>query len=481
MTQSNPFSLFDQDQQPDKPIQVITPVRTEVDVVAVCVHTLGFWPENSLVLLTVGDSGIGPLLRVDLADPRADTINSYLHHFLTQLPFNLPGPEPFTQMFALFFGPSISSASALKEEQAHTHQVVTDTELEFIQSLEPFLQPLEHITRELSINLLDAIAVGKHYIWALEPPYPELRRSQPITAVLTSALYQELLISGSTVASNQTEKLAQSAWNPLETGDPSERDHWLSYAELAAEEYLTQKAQTPAAEYAQILVELTMWDAALTRCSQIICHHASTQQEQSGLTLADRIRQELTKDGAAYLAASLNSTATLQLLIYLACTDLPAALAALESIAQSAEENHPGTTTNQPVLPQETTCTLYNLTPPAPQPSPAHDEQTAIEAMAATLSGRNPHTPNWQRLAALNAICLLLENITHGKPESLSILAQAWMYWLRGNSSAADLLLTSIKPEHHSYNPTLLHQILHRGLVPAWLTTTPTPPWQHLT
>ncbi len=60
-------------------------IETPADVLSFIGHTLGFWPRESLVCITLVDNHVGATLRVDLPKPGAEisyarTIPEYLAH-----------------------------------------------------------------------------------------------------------------------------------------------------------------------------------------------------------------------------------------------------------------------------------------------------------------------------------------------------------------------------------------------------------------
>ncbi|GAA1783598.1 hypothetical protein GCM10009712_33660 [Pseudarthrobacter sulfonivorans] len=60
-------------------------IKTPADVLSFIGHTLGFWPEESLVCITLADNHVGATLRVDLPKPSTETsyakmVAGYLSH-----------------------------------------------------------------------------------------------------------------------------------------------------------------------------------------------------------------------------------------------------------------------------------------------------------------------------------------------------------------------------------------------------------------
>ena len=478
----------------DCPPKINTPVRQEADVVAVCVHTLGFWPRNSLVLLTVGSPGVGPLLRIDLPVAGEEDYGEYFDFFLSQLPQSAADPDPYNRLFAVFFGSTADEMDKEREVVAPYSLDYSDcSDNNFIDQVQVLIPPLHRCLDNRSIDLIDVIAVGHRFLWALHPPELTLLPATPTASVVDSPIYREMFGQGSDVARSHEEFLEKYLWDPMETADVSRRDSWLAHTEFAALRYLTQKAESDVGEYHQIRAELMMWDAALQRGVEVMLGYRSlgvdNPKDLSGPphrdvvspAPADLMRTVLNQDVGAYLIASLNSTATVQLVIYLACTGLQEALAALENISCRLEETATvglGKSQTIPVLPQKSSLNRYgldrkSLLNPVETKEPA--DSAAIASMASKLCGHDTLSPNWDRLAALCAIATILEEAAHHKPESLLKLAQAWAHWLQGKSTLADYLLRAVEPIHHGNEPTVLHRVLDAGVLPVWLSARPQP------
>ncbi|MBP2217143.1 DUF4192 family protein [Arthrobacter sp. CAN_C5] len=60
-------------------------IKTPADALSFIGNTLGFWPQESLVCITLADHHVGTTLRVDLPKPNTETsyaklVASYLGH-----------------------------------------------------------------------------------------------------------------------------------------------------------------------------------------------------------------------------------------------------------------------------------------------------------------------------------------------------------------------------------------------------------------
>lgn len=478
----------------DCPPEINTPVRQEADVVAVCVHTLGFWPRNSLVLMTVGPPGVGPLLRIDLPVAGGEDYGEYFDFFLSQLLQSGADAHPYNRVFAVFFGNTADEMDEGRESAVpYSLDYSEPSDNDFIDGVQALIPPFHRCLVDRSIDLIDIIAVGHRFLWALHLPELTLLPAAPTASVAGSPIYREMVEQGSDVARSHEEFLERYLWDPMETTDASRRDSWLAQTEFAALGYLTQKAEKDVGEYQQIRAELMVWDAALQCAVEMMLGYHSLGVDSSkdsagsphGNTEspapADLLRAVLNRDVGAYLIASLNSTATVQLVIYLACTGLQEALAALENISCRLEEA--GTigldkSQTKPVLPQNSSLNRYGLDRQRllnPVETREHADGAAIASMASKLCGHDTLAPNWDRLAALCAIATILEEAAHHKPESLLKLAQAWAYWLQGKSTLADYLLRTVEPLHHGNEPTVLHRVLDAGVLPVWLSARPQP------
>lgn len=459
---------------------------------AVCVHTLGFWPHNSLVLLTVGSPGLGPLLRIDLPGGGSEDSREYFDFFVSQLPHHKGEAGAYNRLFAVFFGNPVREGEGKKEpEDPSFLGDLESLDYEFIDRVQDLIQPLHSSVVQQSVDLIDVIAVGQRSLWSLHLPELTLLPATSTSSVVRSSIYREMLAQGSDVAAHQQDFLDRSRWDPLETADVSRRDGWLTQTEFAALGYLAQKTEKEVSEYQQIRAELMIWDAALHRCVGVIlghqaseenCHpqpHISSCGDGKNPSPADLLRSALSWDVGAYLIASLDSTATLQLVIYLACTGVQQALSALESIGCRLDEA--GTLNGDythPVLPLESTLNNYGIDRPnllGQVQTGGQPDDAPIASMASKLCGHDAEAPNWDRLAALCAIATVLEDAAHHKPESLLKIAQAWAYWLQGKSTLADYLLTTVEPFHHGNEPTVLHRVLDAGVLPTWLSARPQP------
>ena len=64
---------------------VKTCIRTCKDMAAIMLHQLGYWPQESFVVVALAGHNIGPCVRIDLPGPEDNTA-AYLHRIFSLLP-----------------------------------------------------------------------------------------------------------------------------------------------------------------------------------------------------------------------------------------------------------------------------------------------------------------------------------------------------------------------------------------------------------
>lgn len=90
------------------------------------------------------------------------------------------------------------------------------------------------------------------------------------------------------------------------------------------------------------------------------------------------------------------------------------------------------------------------------------------QKMARLLCGIEQNiTPRWNRLNALEVLCSLLTHSAEGKELGYLRNIQAWVNWMRGNSSYANLLHE--EASRHGACDSSLNYALTHGLLPRWL------------
>lgn len=447
-------------------------IRTERDVVATCVHLLGYWPKDSLVLMVAESSGVGPLIRVDMADPFEMPAEDYLDTLFSSIP-RLNGPnERLQRIFVLMFGGLLSTCPSTPLTQPAGP--ITGSDQELFERAIYYLEPIQSTGSRHNLEVLDVIAVGRTVYWSVNPETGGLEPVGWANDIFSSPVYAELVSRGSLVSSSSHEAFSLKKWNPLDTQHPHTTELWLASAEAAAVRYVEMKQTLNPLEPFQAEAELMLWDSLLGTVADSV----RLEKENNLLpsTLGDRIRTTVPPDAAGYLVASLTNSATLHYLVYLACTDLSHTLAALglmEGYIQFFLDD--AGKSSRRLLPSAETLSAFDLERISPTLSaqgmrePA-DSNEAGAHLAGVLSGSLERPPHWCRLEALERLCALFENIACHKCESMLIASQAWVKWLRGNSTEASYLLESADQKYLESSPLLLKSLLGSSAIPMWLT-----------
>lgn len=148
-------------------------IRTPADVLSFVGHTLGFWPHESLVCITLSDNHIGATLRVDLPKPGTEigyarTVAGYLAH-------------------------DTSSASVLF--------VVYTSEAEQTGTSKPQAATIAALTGALAergMSIRDGLLVGNETVAPYDGSLKD-RRSHPLASMQCSQINAEFVYRGSTI------------------------------------------------------------------------------------------------------------------------------------------------------------------------------------------------------------------------------------------------------------------------------------------
>lgn len=303
-----------------------TSIRTEADLIAHCLHTLGYLPSNSAVFLSSSQHTLGPLIRLDLTPLADQGIEPYIDFVTDNLPTRLPNGDTPDRLFALFFSSRPDTDTLLTPPPTDP-----DADADFAATITDHILPLLRAVTPTPYALADAIAIGTHTYWALATDRPTLNHIGTLDDIYISPVYTHLIAQGSTVATSHTRAEASHTPNPLDTTDPAARDRWFLEAELAATTYAAARATSAAPTITQIHTDLTHWEAALTTCQQAL---TNTRTDRASCP-ADIIRTNLTPDTAGYLATSLTNTATLHYILYQTATTPTHAHQALAALAHT--------------------------------------------------------------------------------------------------------------------------------------------------
>lgn len=447
-------------------------IRGKRDVIASCVHLLAYWPRNSLVLMTTDGKGLGPLIRVDLADPSEVSVGDYLEIPFGSMPHCGGTKENKRRAFVLLFGEKISNYLDLPRSMCA--QPVTEADQVLINIAGHYIESLDATSSQFDVEMLDIIVVGQSTYWSINPGSGRLEPVGWVSDVFSSPVYAELVAKGSVVSGSPQEAYDAQKWDPLESNDIKEAERWLALAEVAANNYLERKYSLNPCDPFQAEMELRLWDRLLEAVSNLF--ESDLEGGLDSSRRGDQLRHLIPPDMAGYLVASLNNSAMLHYVVYLACSDIDKALDALNLLEQytqnflSAEEQRACL-----LLPDRETLSAFGLKELSSMWRVNEDQAEGLNDkagphFAGMISGALSTPPDWTRLEALDYICTLFENIASHKCESMFIAAQAWVRWLCGNSTSATYILGQADLRYFESVPLLLQHLLDSSVIPLWLT-----------
>lgn len=494
---------------------VKTCIRTCKDMAAIMLHQLGYWPQESFVVVALAGHSIGPCVRIDLPGPEDNTA-AYLHRIFSLLPATIDGAQPIDRFIAFYCTADRDNLRA-RQTASGTRTLPSTSERErdaaIAYRVERWLPLLTNPTVTGGLECFDCIVLGDTTIWELSHEQNGLIFAGFVEDILMSPYHLAQTVRGESIAATASEVRTTNPWDTAATADTGAREDWEAAAELWYRTY-TQEYQLRHAEgedphllqahsYCQQKgAELCYWETALEAIRWVMRTLAADQRT----TVGDRMRQLLPAEVAGYLAASLNTYGTINLVTYCAAATLTDSLRVLEGYGGRFTDPAPTTTgegtaiepgsygappRRRNTLPSSFLQTLHGKQHRVGSPSGVrtgwHDwvrrthltvqrsatdvSQTQTdyaEAMARLLCGTDQTvSPRWERLNALEVLCSLLIPAACGEPLGRLRIVQAWINWMRGTSSYANLL--NEEAHRHVQEHTPLDDALHLGLLPLWL------------
>lgn len=414
-------------------------VSTAADVLSFIPHSLGYWPSESLVFITLTGQVSGATLRVDLPDePGPIALRSFVKQVCQYLTTDATADGTMAAMY---------------------------TDVEWSAAAEPPQQPvMEALQTELSeagIPLRDAWWIGPVSWGCYDCPgtgcCPPSGRS--IEEITSSMLNAELIFQGSHYGSSLE---ASHAHRP-EAG--SSIDTMVDQALAGSLERIGQRWL----QKDQFTATLAAWHVAVSDCNR---------RKQSAASVPDA-------QSAGFLLASLNNKMVRDCLLVQISVGLSTALAG----AEFSDVLEPAG--GFPVVPDG----LRRALKVAPVPGPAdrheshgdgHDDgydrdDEAAEAAAAVMDadelmafrdvllGQHSGVPDWPTVNRAAALFQSLLGYSHGTPAATLLTMLAWIEWIKGRGSSAARYVAScleIDPDYEL--AILLDELFSRGILPQW-------------
>ncbi|MFS0716255.1 DUF4192 family protein [Arthrobacter sp. 1P04PC] len=452
------------------------------DVLGFIPHSLGYWPASSVVAMTMQGKRLGATLRVDLPGPgRFD--RTHLRAFARSVAgYLVADRDADGSLVALFTAPPPGDDGS--EPDTVTHPAPSQ------QSLDRLLRELETALASEGLPVRDAWIVGERY-WrnahcsdpgCCAPP------GRPIAEIRDSVLSAEMVFRGSRVGAapgTAASAGASGLSGPAGKGssaDPSRpgRDparvlaaerrfldgfgtRWRDRRQFEAvldvwEHVLDGQAATPdrgpvpstAADQAADRVALTPGTLTSDPALDTPGHSASAGQAAG---FAD--------DLAGYLRATLCVAAWRDAVLVLAAAGRRAAVAGAEDFGLL--DDGPG---GDPLLPEGLSQSGNAL---AGGPGPVARPLPPPPGYGEVLLGLEPVTPDWRRLARLDAVLDVLYACGAGESRAAALTGRGWIEWCRGRGSYAAALYSAATAEYPGYRlAELLGELARRGTLCGW-------------
>ncbi|MBF4994898.1 DUF4192 domain-containing protein [Arthrobacter gandavensis] len=388
---------------------------TPQDILAFVPHSLGFQPQESLVLLGLRGTRLGATLRLDL--PGASCSG------------DSPGPDSLELLSGY-----VSRAASLLSHDADTDGVlaVLFTDLPLAEGgPPPYSALMEMLGRELEENglvLRDAWLTGngswRAYFCtdAACCPWP----GHPADRITESRLSAELVYRGS-------------AYAPSPGGSLDGPLHVAGILRTAA---LDQRVEEVRRRMEGTWGAPGVFDEVLAAWDRRIC--STPRQVPPASDVPYPGHDGLERD--ALLLASLESKPVRDTVLVLAASGLAAAANGVRQWLHPAPESMPATGS-------------------ADQSAPA----LAGQQFRSILIGRSRTAPDWERLDRTHSVFSDLLQRAAGEPAAALLTLLGWVEWARGRSSRAEVCLSAALREEPGYRlAALLRELLRRGELPQW-------------
>ncbi|MFC9354662.1 DUF4192 family protein [Arthrobacter sp. NPDC057013] len=453
------------------------------DILGYIPHSLGYWPSDSLVAMTMQGKRLGATLRVDLPEGGgrrgreafARTVAEYL----------LADKEADGTLLAFFTHDGLSQDGG---QDAGRRGTAAPT-------FRPLLADLECALGLAGMPVRDAWCVGEEYwrnVYCTDNsccPLP----GRPVAEIRDSRLNAEMVYLGSSVGA------PPGAPSPRKADTPAPDDA----AVMAAERDWARALAGKRTLRAQFDAVLAVWAAAL----EALRPEASSPEPAPGRAVAldsgpaaagpgGRLEPEI----AGFLRASLRVPAWRDAVLVMAAAGRDAAATGAEAFGIFSADD--GLAVSCP-SPREAGLTPGGLPSPvadggaapsapgAAQLSGTGKSAGRYEQVATTgspgdvgapdgapdalpgygevLLGLSPPVPDWDTLRRLERLMQDLSSCGGGEAQAAALTAAGWIEWCRGRGSFAHASLTRAMEAAPGYRlAELLSEVVRRGTICGW-------------
>lgn len=430
------------------------------DILGYIPHSLGYWPSQSLVAMTMQGKRLGATLRVDLPEGGgrrgreafARTVAEYL----------LADREADGTLLAFFADGGFDAAG--REAAPPSSRLL--------------LADLECALGLAGMPVRDAWLVGEEY-WrnlyctdssCCPPP------GRPVAEIRDSRLNAEMVYLGSSVGAPPGAAVSGST-EPLPAGNA---------AVMAAERSWQRALVGKRALRAQFDAVLDAWAAALQAASPQAVPPDAGQCEHGPLAAGPLVpaRGGLEPELAGFLRASLRVPAWRDAVLVMAAAGRAAAAAGAEAFGIFSAGT--GLPVSCPQLPAPLLNTAApNTAPPETERRGSHGEQSpaagaedpaasgsgadGLPGYGEVLLGLSPPVPDWGALKRLEGLMRELSSCGGGEAQAAALTANGWIEWCRGRGSFAHASLSRALDASPGYRlAELLSEVVRRGTICGW-------------
>lgn len=386
------------------------------DVLGFIPHSLGYWPQNSLVAMTMQGKRLGATLRVDLPGAGGASGTAGLADFARTVASYLEADDQADgSLLALFTGSDGDGAPWAD-----------------------LLAELELALAESGLPLRDAWIIGAEF-WrnayctdpaCCAPP------GRPVDEIRNSRLNAEMVFRGSTVGA------APGA--PAAERFPRRPDPAALEAELGWSQEFSGRRRDQA-QFGQVL---DVWTRVLQAAP------------------APGPPRELTLGLAGYLRASLCVQAWRDAVLVMAAAGRVAAERGAEEFGVFDDDAQP------PAAPPPSPMPPLEGLPAEPPPDGASAPGSGphlTPGYGDVLLGLAPPVPDWALMGKLERVLVKLGGDGGGEARAASLTARGWIEWCRGKGSFADALFRQAAQEYPGYRlAELLSELARRGTLCGW-------------
>lgn len=390
------------------------------DILGYIPHLLGYWPEESLVAITMQGKLLGATLRVDLPvrrSPRA------LAGFAEQIRHYLVADEAANGVVL-----------ALYSDAGWADGTVVQQSMPLIEVLQAFLD-------EADLTVRDAWLIGSNY-WRSAfctdescCPDPGL----PVDRIKDSQLSAELVYQGSAVGPAPNTGLRQPS-----TGAAIPLDPLVLEAESRFEGQI-----------------LGMWRSERSLESVLtVWHHVLTRAEHGGPLKAATDAKLM-----GFLRTTLKVPAWRDAVVVMAAAGMNSAKSGAGAFGLFSDEDphEQGFDVGDLGLPDGESI-------PAAAVFPGDGEPGDVFTYGDVLLGMRPDRPCWSRVDALHQVlALLCVDGESGEVAAAAFTLQGWISWCKGSGSIAHAFLVRAEAAFPGYRlAELLMEVLGQGTVCRW-------------